>query len=116
MKIKPEEIYARGFITPDEAKHIALTKHAKKANVNDEGVWISFLTAKDRKLYDDETSCGYKISGIMLNDLFGYSGRSWGLVVEVETKGSDRPIGRLSPSKKLYKEYLKSYSSINKAE
>jgi len=98
-KLNPEAIFARGFITREEAELVELKDFAHKVQLDADGdienIWIALLTEEDRALYNNDDSKDEEIRGILLNHaLCFYPNPTWGRMVVGKTNRTDRPIFR----------------------
>jgi hypothetical protein len=96
-KLDPEAIFARGFITREEAESVELKDFAHKVQLDADGdienIWIALLTQEDKDLYNNDDSKGEEIKGILLNHaLCFYPNPTWGRMVVGKTNRTDRPI------------------------
>jgi hypothetical protein len=96
--IDPGVIFARGFITTEEAEILDRANVLGKvssidSNGDREGIWVTFVTEEDRKLYDDDTSVGEKISVVLMNHALCFCPNgTWGRVITGVTAGSSNPV------------------------
>lgn len=94
-KLDPETIYARGFVTKEEAENADISQLSSKVDLSDkgedhEGIWAAFISKEDRALYDSN-SHGKTVRAVLLNHAVNFlPNPTWGRVITGKTNGTQR--------------------------
>lgn len=103
--LNADAIYARGYVTQEEANAVDLSQYAGKVRIIDdendvESIWVAFITEEDRARYKNENSHGEEVRAVLLNHSLNFlPHRTWGRVITGKTNGNQTPI--VKPSEQI---------------